>query len=152
MGATVVATSSSAEKLARLKARGADYLINYQDHPEWGEEAAALTGGVHGVVEIGGPGTMGQSIRAYRIGGHISLIRVLTGVSGGDPHRVGDVKNVTIKGVTVGSIQDQEDMIAAIEVAGLKPVIDSTYLLDRIAAAFTYQISQKHFGKTCLEL
>ena len=152
MGATVVATSSSAEKLARLKALGADYLINYKDEPDWGEEAAALTGGVHAVVEIGGPGTMGQSIRACRIGGHISLIGVLTGVSGEIPTALAMSKNVTIKGVTVGSIQDQEDMIAAIEVAGLKPVIDSTYPLDRIAAAFAHQISQKHFGKICLEL
>jgi NADPH:quinone reductase-like Zn-dependent oxidoreductase len=152
MGATVVATSSSAEKLARLKALGADYLINYRDQSAWGEEAAALTGGVHAVVEIGGPGTMGQSIRACRIGGHISLIGVLTGVSGEIPTALAMSKNVTIKGVTVGSIQDQEDMIAAIEVAGLKPVIDSTYPLDRIAAAFAHQISQKHFGKICLEL
>ncbi len=151
MGATVVATSSSAGKLARLKELGADYLINYKDEPDWGEEAAALTGGVHAVVEIGGPGPMGQSIRACRIGGHISLIGVLTGVSGEIPTALAMSKNVTIKGVTVGSIQDQEDMIAAIEVAGLKPVIDSTYPLDRIAAAFAHQISQKHFGKICLE-
>ncbi len=151
MGATVVATSSSTEKLARLKALGADYLINYKDEADWGERAAALTGGVHAVVEIGGPGTIGQSIRACRIGGHISLIGVLTGVSGEIPTALAMSKNVTIKGVTVGSIQDQEDMIAAIEVAGLKPVIDSTYPLDRIAAAFAHQISQKHFGKICLE-
>ena len=150
-GATVVATSSSAEKLARLKALGADHLINYKENPNWGDEAAALTGGVHAVVEIGGPGTMGQSIQACRIGGHISLIGVLTGWSGDIPTAVAMSKNVTIKGITVGSIQEQDDMIAAIEANGLKPVIDSVFPLEGIAAAFSHQISQKHFGKICLE-
>ena len=151
-GATVIATSSSPEKLARLKALGADHLINYKEDLSWGQTAAKLSGGVHAVVEIGGPGTMGQSIHACRIGGHISLIGVLTGVSGDIPTALAMGKNVTIKGITVGSIQDQEDMIAAIEVAGFKPVIDSTYPLDQIAAAFAHQISQKHFGKICLAI
>ena len=152
-GATVIATSSSAEKLARLKALGADHLINYREDANWGQTAAALAGGgVHAVVEIGGPGTMTQSIHACRIGGHISLIGVLTGVSGEIPTALAMSKNVTIKGVTVGSIQDQDEMIAAVEANGIRPVIDSIYPLDQIAAAFAHQISQKHFGKICLEI
>jgi len=152
-GATVIATSSSAEKLARLKALGADHLINYKEEPKWGEAAFALAGGrgVDAVVEIGGPGTLAQSIRACRIGGHISLIGVLTGVSGEVPTALAMSKNVAIKGVTVGSRQEQEEMIAAIEANGIKPVIDSTFPLDQIAAAFAHQISQQHFGKICLE-
>lgn len=152
-GATVVATSSSPEKLARLKALGADHLINYKEDASWGQTAMAMTGGrgVDAVVEIGGPGTMGQSIQACRIGGHISLIGVLTGVSGDIPTALAMSKNVMIQGITVGSRQDQEDMIDAIEANGLLPVIDSTFPLDQIAAAFAHQISQKHFGKICLE-
>jgi len=150
-GAIVVATSSSPEKLARLKALGADHLINYRQNPDWGEEVAALTGGAHAVVEIGGAGAMGQSIHACRIGGQISLIGVLAGVSGEIPTALAMGKNVTIKGVTVGSIQDQEDMIAAIDANGIRPIIDSTYPLDQIAAASAHQVSQKHFGKICLE-
>ena len=152
-GATVIATSSSAEKLARLKDLGADHLINYKQEPNWGQAAAALTGGrgVDAVVEIGGPGTLGQSIHACRIGGHISLIGVLTGVSGEVPTALAMTKNVTIKGVTVGSRQDQEEMIAAIEANGIRPVIDSSFALDEIAGAFAHQISQKHFGKISLE-
>lgn len=153
-GATVIATSSSGEKLARLKDLGADHVINYQEEPRWGQAAAALTGGrgVDAVVEIGGPGTLGQSIHACRIGGHISLIGVLTGISGEVPTALAMSKNVTIKGVTVGSRQDQEDMIAAIDANGIRPVIDSTFPLDEIAAAFARQVSQAHFGKICLEL
>jgi NADPH:quinone reductase-like Zn-dependent oxidoreductase len=153
-GATVIATSSSAEKLARLKDLGADHLINYKDDPAWGQTAAKLTGGrgVDAVVEIGGPGTMNQSLHASKIGGHISLIGVLTGVAGEIATALAMSKNITIKGVTVGSRQEQEEMIAAIEANGIKPVIDSTYPLDQIAAAFAHQISQKHFGKICLSI
>lgn len=152
-GATVISTSSSAEKLARLKDLGADHLINYKETPDWGAAVAGLTGGrgVDVVVEIGGPGTMNQSLTAVRIGGHISLIGVLTGFSGEIATAVAMSKNVAIKGVTVGSRQDQEDMIAAIEANGIKPVIDSVFPLEKIAEAFAHQVSQRHFGKICLE-
>jgi NADPH:quinone reductase-like Zn-dependent oxidoreductase len=153
-GATVIATSSSPEKLARLKDLGADHLINYREEPAWGAAAAALAGGrgVDAVVEVGGPGTLAQSIHACRIGGHISLIGVLTGISGEVPTALAMFKNVTIKGVTVGSRQQQEEMIAAIDANGIRPVIDSTFPLDEIASAFAHQTSQTHFGKICLEI
>ena len=153
-GATVIATSSSDEKLERLKALGADHLINYREHANWGEVANKLAGGrgVDAVVEIGGAGTMAQSIQACRIGGHISLIGVLAGVSGEVPTALAMSKNVAIKGITVGSIEDQDDMIAALVANGVKPVIDSVYPLDQIAAAFAHQLSQKHFGKICLDI
>ncbi|MBX3480966.1 MAG: NAD(P)-dependent alcohol dehydrogenase [Caulobacter sp.] len=152
-GATVISTSSSQDKLDRLKALGADHLINYREEANWGQAAMSLTEGrgVDAVVEIGGPGTLTQSIHASRIGGHISLIGVLTGVSGEVPTALAMSKNVAIKGITVGSHQDQVDMIAAIEANGIEPVIDSSYPLDQISAAFAHQISQKHFGKICLE-
>lgn len=153
-GATVISTSSSAAKLERLKALGADHLINYRDESEWGRKAAELTGGrgVDVVVEIGGPGTLTQSLNATRIGGHISLIGVLTGVAGEVPTALLMSKNIDLKGVTVGSRQDQEEMVAALEANGIRPVIDSRFPLDGIAAAFAHQISQQHFGKIVLEL
>ena len=153
-GATVIATSSSDEKLERLKALGADHLINYRTSPDWGQAAATLTGGrgVDLVVEIGGPGTLTQSIHASRIGGHISLIGVLTGVSGEVPTALAMTKNVAIKGITVGSHDAQEAMIAAIDANGLRPVVDRVFPLDGIVEAFMHQASQKHFGKICLEI
>lgn len=153
MGASVVATSSSPAKLERLKTLGADHLINYKEEPNWGLAAAAWTGGrgVDAVVEIGGAGTMNQSIYASKLGGHISLIGVLAGWAGEIATAAAMGKNVTIKGITVGSRQDQEEMIAAIDATGVKPVIDSRFPLDGIADAFAHQISQKHFGKICLE-
>lgn len=152
-GATVIATSSSSAKLERLKALGADHLINYKETPEWGPAAAALTGGrgVDVVVEVGGAGTLAQSLQAIRIGGHISLIGVLTGWAGDVPTAVAMGKNVTVKGVTVGSREHQEDMIKALEATGIRPVIDTSFALDRIADAFAHQAAHKHFGKICLE-
>lgn len=152
-GATVIATSSSDEKLARLKALGADHLINYKTTPDWGRAAVELSGGgVDLVVEIGGSGTLTQSLHAARIGGHVSMIGVLTGVSGEVPTALLMSKNIRLQGITVGSRQDQLDMIAAIDANGLRPVIDSTFPLDRLAEAFGHQISQAHFGKICVSI
>lgn len=153
MGARVIATSSSPEKLEKLKAMGADHVINYRETPKWGAKAKELTGGigVDEVVEIGGPGTMAQSITASRIGGHISLIGVLTGVSGEVPTAALFSANITVSGITVGSRQEQEDMIEAIEQMDFRPVIDSSFPLDRLADAFRHQESQKHFGKIVIE-
>lgn len=153
-GARVIATSSSDEKLQRLEALGADHLINYKKTENWGTKAKELTGGrgVDEVVEIGGPGTLGQSIRAARMGGHISLIGVLTGVSGEVPTALFFSNNLTMSGITVGSKEEQEEMIRAIEANGIEPVIDREFPLAEIADAFRHQEAQKHFGKIVLKL
>lgn len=153
-GCRVISTSSSDAKLERLKELGADHVINYKDTPDWGKAAKALTGGrgVDEVVEIGGPGTLAQSIAASRPGGHISLIGVLTGVSGEVPTAALFSLNITLSGITVGSRRHQEDMIAAIEANGIKPVLDRDFPLAEIAAAFAHQASQQHFGKITLSL
>lgn len=154
MGATVIATSSSDEKLERLRALGADHLINYRKTPEWGTEAARLSGrgGVDHVVEIGGPGTLPQSIQAIRMGGHISLIGVLTGWEGSVPTAALMIKQGRLEGITVGSRRHQLDLIAACEATGLKPIIDKTFPLLDLAAAFRHQESGRHFGKICVSI
>jgi len=153
-GARVIATSSSEAKLEKLRALGADHVINYKEVSDWGKKAFELTGGrgVDEVVEIGGPGTMAQSINACRPGGHISLIGVLTGVSGEVPTAALFSRNITVSGITVGSRRHQEDMVEAIDATGFKPVIDSRFPLDQIAAAFAHQASQQHFGKIVLTI
>lgn len=153
-GARVISTSSSDEKLDRMKALGADHTINYRDTPDWGRKAFELTGGrgVDEVVEIGGPETLAQSIQACRVGGHISLIGVLTGVSGEVPTAAFFSKNLTMSGITVGSAEHQNDMIAAINASGIKPVLDKDFPLAEIADAFAHQASQTHFGKITLSI
>ena len=153
-GATVIATSSSDEKLQRLEAMGADHLINYRKDEEWGVTAQKLTGrrGVDHVVEIGGSGTMAQSIAATRIGGHIALIGVLAGYAGPVSTVMIMSKQLRVQGLTVGNRRQQQEMIRAIDVSGIRPVIDSHYPLESIADAFRHQASATHFGKICLDI
>ena len=152
-GATVIATSSSGEKLERLKELGADHLINYKETPNWGEAAARLTGGgVDHVVEIGGAGTFPESITAARIGGHISLIGVLAGYAGPIPTVQIMGKQQRVIGITVGTRRQQQDMIRAIEANRIRPVISDHFPLARLGDAFRHQESGKHFGKIVLDI
>ncbi len=155
MGATVIATSSSDEKLARMTELGADHVINYRTTPDWGKAALALTSGrgVDHIVEIGGAGTMPESITAVAVGGHISLIGVLAGYAGpiSTVHLM--AKQVRLIGITVGTKRQQQDMIRAIDVAGLKPVIDDRrFPLAQLGKAFELQACGGHFGKICVEI
>ena len=152
MGATVIATSSSDAKLERLTAMGADHVINYKTDPEWGKTAFNLCGGVDHVVEIGGAGTLPQSIAAIRLGGHIALIGVLAGQAGVVPTAALMAKQGRLQGIVVGSREDQRTMIAAIEASGIRPVIDSAYPLEALAGAFRHQASGGHFGKIAVEI
>ena len=153
MGATVIVTSSSDAKLERARAMGADATVNYKAQPEWGLQVRELTNGrgVDHVVEVGGPGTLPQSIEAVRIGGRIVLIGVLTGRGGEIPTGAFMLKQARLQGVIVGSRREQRDMVRAIDASGLKPVIDRSYPLDGLADAFRYQEQGAHFGKICLE-
>ena len=152
MGARVVATTSSKAKAERLRALGADVVINYKDQPEWGDAVLAATSGRGAdiVVEVGGPSTLPQSIRACAPGGHIALIGVLTGFAGDVPTVELMRKQQTLKGLIVGSREHQQDMVRALNQLPLRPVIDSRYPLEKMADAFTHQISAQHFGKICL--
>ncbi len=153
-GCEVIATSSSDEKLERLKALGADHLINYKTTPGWGGKAREITNGrgVDHVVEIGGSGTMPQSITAARIGGHIGLIGVLAGYSGEIPTVAIMGKSIKLIGLTVGSRRHQQDMVRAIDVTGFKPVLDKHFPLEQLGAAFAHQETGSHFGKIIVDI
>ncbi|MBX8610271.1 NAD(P)-dependent alcohol dehydrogenase [Pseudomonas cichorii] len=154
VGATVIATSSSDEKLERLRELGADHLINYRKDSNWGETARALTGGrgVDHIIEVGGPSTLEQSMNAARVGGHISVIGILTGVTGELAIVPALVKQLRLQGVLVGSRSQQQDMIRAINANGMRPVMDRSFPLTDIVEAFRYQETNQHFGKITLDI
>jgi NADPH:quinone reductase-like Zn-dependent oxidoreductase len=154
MGARVIATSSSDEKLQRLKALGADDLINYKETPEWGAAVLGLTGGVgvDHVVEVGGAGTLEQSMIAARLGGHISMIGVLAGFAGPVMTMPLMVRHLRVIGISVGSRQHQRDMVAAINMIGIRPVMDKHFPLAQLADAFRYQETGAHFGKIIVDI
>jgi NADPH:quinone reductase-like Zn-dependent oxidoreductase len=153
MGAIVVVTSSSDEKLERARRLGADHTINYKSTPEWGKAVQHWSGGagVDHVLELGGPGTLPQSIAAARVGGHISLIGTVTGGSGQVPTAAMMLKQIRLQGLIVGNRRQQLQLVKALETTRLRPIIDRSFGLEDLADAFRYQESRAHFGKICVE-
>lgn len=153
LGARVCVTSSSADKLARAQALGADHGICYTEDPAWGKTAARWAGsGVHTVVELGGAGTLAQSLRAVRVGGTVALIGVLAGVKGDVALTSVLMRHVRVQGIFVGSVQDLVDLCAALRAAPeVRPVVDRVFPLRELPAALRWMADGRHFGKIVLE-
>ncbi|MBO0722755.1 MAG: NAD(P)-dependent alcohol dehydrogenase [Blastocatellia bacterium] len=151
-GARVIATSSSDDKLARVRQLGADETINYKKTPDWDKEVQRLTdgAGVEHVVEVGGAGTLGKSVNSTRTEGTVYLIGVLASGGGFDPIRI-LMKGIRIQGILVGSRQMFEDMNRAIAANGLKPVIDRTFPFEDALEALKFMESGAHFGKIVIK-
>ena len=153
-GARVIATSSSDAKIEKLRQLGADVTVNYRTTPEWGKLARQQTShGVDLVVEVGGVGTLNESIRATRIGGTIAFIGVLAGQPQAEsrlPLMV--MQQQRLQGVTVGSVEDLQAMADAIAVNRMKPVMDRTFAFAEAKQAFAYMASGAHFGKVAIEI
>ncbi|MGH6989595.1 MAG: zinc-dependent alcohol dehydrogenase family protein, partial [Stellaceae bacterium] len=153
LGAEVIATSSSDEKLRHAKSLGAAHLINYKTTPEWDKKAVELSGGgVDQVVEVGGAGTVMRSLGAIKSGGKVSMIGVLTQPSGDFNPMMILAKRANVQGISVGSTQMFEAMNRAMAVNGMKPVIDKVFPFAETKAAFRHLESGKHFGKVVISL
>ncbi|KAJ6140549.1 Polyketide synthase enoylreductase [Penicillium chermesinum] len=157
-GATVIATTSSESKAAKLKKLGADHVINYKTDPNWGETARSLTpdkAGVDHIIEVGGPGTLQQSFKAIKFEGVISIIGFLGGTdASSQPGILDTLSNIcTVRGVYVGSKALMRDMIRAIEANDIHPVVDEkVFTLDQTRQAYEYQWAQSHFGKLTIKI
>ncbi|MFO1236921.1 MAG: NAD(P)-dependent alcohol dehydrogenase [Alphaproteobacteria bacterium] len=153
-GATVIATSSSDEKLERARALGADHLINYKTTSEWAKEVRRITGGLGAdhIVEVGGAGTFVQSLQAARIDGHISVIGVVGGFTQDIPIAAIFGGNLNIRGISVGSRAMFEDMCRAIAANRIAPVVDRTLPFAEARAGFELMKGQGHFGKIALKI
>jgi len=151
-GAKVIATSSSDEKLTKLLELGADEVINYRDNEDWDATVLKLTGrvGVDHVVEVGGAGTLGRSLNAVRIGGHVAMIGALTGAAAFNPITV-FMKAVRLQGIFVGSRQMFSDLLKAVDTAKLLPVVDRVFEFGEVREALAYMESGSHFGKIVIK-
>lgn len=153
-GARTIITSSSDAKLERARDVGADDGINYRKHNEWQHEVRRVTEGigVENVLEVGGAGTLAQSLASARVSGTVSLIGVLTGTAADHPSVMPALFNrLTIRGIYVGSRRMFEDLVRSIEVTRLKSVIDRRFPIDQTRAAYEYLQSGAHFGKVVIE-
>ena len=148
-GARVIATSSSNEKLARASALGAVDGINYRETPEWSRRVLELTGGAGAdhVIEVGGAGTLPQSLRAVRYGGQVSLIGVLSEPGSRIDPRPLLMKGVRLQGIYVGSREMFDAMNRAIALSVLRPVVDRVFPFAETPAAYRHMQSAGHFGK-----
>jgi NADPH:quinone reductase-like Zn-dependent oxidoreductase len=154
LGARVIVTSSNNDKLVKARKLGAWQEINYLDDPGWGKTARALTGGegVDHVVEVGGAETLAQSLRAVRVGGHVSVIGVLSGVATQINITSLLMQGVRLQGILVGSREGFERMNRAIALHELRPVVDRVFPFEETRDAFEYMASGAHFGKVCIAI
>ncbi len=152
-GARVIATSSKDDKLERVRTLGASDGINYKSTPDWDKAVRALTGGigVDHVVEVGGAGTLGKSLKAVRMDGRISLIGVLSGA--GDVNFVPILmRNIQVQGIFVGSRAMFEAMNRALTLHQIRPVVDRVFEFDEAPAALRYLETGAHFGKVVIRV
>jgi len=154
LGARAIVTSSSDAKLERARELGAWKTINYREDPDWGKTARRLTGGrgVDHVVEVGGAGTLPQSLKSVRVGGAISMIGVLSGTRSDMDLIPVLMQQVRIQGVLVGSREGFERMNRAVAVSGLRPVVDRAVPFDEAPEAFAVMERAEHFGKIAIEI
>jgi len=103
------------------------------------------------VIEVGGPATLEQSLRALKVGGHVALIGVLSGTAGELPIMLALLKQARIGALIVGSRRDQQDFVRALEVMTAAPVVDQIYPAAELVEAFRHLKSGRHFGKICIE-
>jgi NADPH:quinone reductase-like Zn-dependent oxidoreductase len=154
MGARVILTSSSDEKLDRAIQLGADVGINYKTTPDWDEKVEKLTDGrgVDLVVEVGGSGTLSKSLRAVRYGGKVAMIGVLTGMTGDVSTSSILFKHIRVQGIYVGSRDLFEDMNRSVSLHEMKPIIDRVFSFHEAREALAYLESGAHFGKVVIRL
>ena len=159
-GATTIITSSSDEKLEYVKKTyGADHTINYRTLPNWAAEVKRITNGegVENVIEVGGVGTIEQSIESVAWGGLISVIGFLSPL---EDEKMPNLtvqtllKGATLRGILAGSKQQLEEAIKFIAARNLSVPVDKTFSFTRsdIIEAFRYVESGRHTGKVCINL
>ena len=156
LGAAVIGTSSSDEKLTRAKTIGLRKGCNYRETPKWAKWATEVTGGVgvDRVIEVGGAGTFGQSLQAVRVAGMVAQIGVLTGGTTSDPVVLTPIlhKQIRVQGIYVGSRAIFEEMNAAIAQAGMHPVVDRVFAFQEAREALKWLESGSHFGKIVIRV
>ncbi len=148
-GAEVIATSSSGEKLEQVKALGADHTVNYKDIPDWGAHVKQTFGGADKIVEVGGTGTLKQSMDACAMLAEIALIGVLTQGDPPDPHAL-MMTGASIRGIFVGNARMARDLNAFVDQHSLTFPVGASYGFDDALKAYAHAWGPDSFGKTVI--
>lgn len=152
LGARVIITSSSDEKLRRATKLGVDVAINYKSDPEWWQTVRTATDGlgVDLVVDVGGQDTLNQSVKALKPGGFIAVVGLLTGIECKLDVLTFLLRNSRLEGITVGSRQSFEEMNRFLEEHQIRPVVDAVFPWSKTQEALRELKAGKHFGKLIL--
>ncbi|KAH8645401.1 hypothetical protein BX600DRAFT_391358 [Xylariales sp. PMI_506] len=155
-GAKVVATTSTPAKFELLRGMGADHVINYREDPEWGTTARKLTPNGQGfdhILDVGAAGTMTQALQAVKYEGIISVIGALSEERPKENVFAALEHICTLRGLFVGSRDMMEDMMAAIEVNKIQPVVDEhVFSLDQLKLGLERMKAQQHVGKIVIKI
>jgi len=154
LGAQVIVTSRSDEKLARAKSLGADGLVNTHKMPDWDAGVRELTigRGVDQLIEVGGAETLPRSLRCLRDGGHLALVGLLSGAPARREDAEKHQRGIHVNSIYVGSRKHFEAMNEAIARFKLRPVIDRAFSFDEPREAYDYLASGRHFGKVVIRI
>lgn len=154
VGATVIATTSSDAKGEQLRVLGAAHVVNYAQDAAWGKSVRALSGGrgVDRVVEVGGPGTIAQSLRAVAVGGEIASIGFLSTENPGIDFFQLKTSGAGFRNITVGDRAGLMELSRAVAAGGLKPIIDRIFDFEDAKAAFSHLESGAHMGKVVIRV
>src|ERR1700675_1218447 len=149
LGARVIATTSSAQNGQRVKQVGADAVVDYVENLQWAEAVRALTAGrgVDRVVEVGGPGTLAESLKAVAYGGEVALVGALAESKAGLDFMGLFMSQATLRCISVGSRVDVEAMNRAVDAQAMRPVIDRVFPFAEAKSAFAHYAGGKVFGK-----
>lgn len=153
IGAEVVVTSSSDEKLARAAEMGADHTINYTQE-DVVERVRTITSGrrVDVVVDSVGAATWGLNFGVVRRGGRIATCGVTTGPKAETNLQALYWNQVRVLGSTMGSAEDYRQMLRAVTVNQLRPVVDAVFPLDEAPQAMAKMEGGTQFGKIALRV
>ncbi len=150
LGARVIVTSSSDQKLARAEQLGAASGINYKSNSEWPKAVLELTEGAGAALIIDTVGDLKEAIAAVRIGGTVAFVGLLIGME-----TVVDLvtlmgKSARVQAIDVGSREMFEAMNRAILFHRVRPVVDRVFEFSEVTEAFRYLAGAMHFGKVCV--
>lgn len=151
LGARVVAITSTDTKAARLRALGAEHVISYRTDPRWGRTIRDWSaGGVDRVIEVGGAGTLEQSLEAVRIGGTVAAIGNAAGSRTDLSVLPILMRQLRVQGVFVGHRRGFEQLCRVFRAHQVHPVIDRVFAWNDVPAAFAHLETGSHIGKICI--
>jgi NADPH:quinone reductase-like Zn-dependent oxidoreductase len=152
LGARVIVTSSSDQKLSRAKELGAAEGVNYRRTPDWPIAVKELTHGLGADYVVDTVGNLKEAISAVRLGGVVAFVGLLAGMTAEIDLVTFMGKCARVEAVDVGSREMFEHMNKAIEYHKMRPVVDRVFGFGEIGDALNHLREARHFGKLCLRV